>query len=89
MQTIATDNTKTIAAKKSNLGELTFKYFLNPVKAGIAGFSTFFMLLLFTKFVGYVVGISTIFNVSMNDVLLSLIGFSLIFSIKILENFKG
>lgn len=58
------------------------------VKNGIAGFVIFFSILVFTKLLGSVVGAQYIFNLTVEDFLLSVIGFLLLFSIKVLENFK-
>ncbi len=59
-----------------------------PVKSGLAGFAIFFTTLLVAKYLAYLLGAQTIFEVDINDVYLCLIGFGLYFLIRILENFK-
>lgn len=58
------------------------------IKNGIAGFVIFFSILLFTKLLGSMIGAQYKFNLAVEDILLSVIGFVLLFLIKFLENFK-
>jgi len=64
------------------------RYFFIPTKAGIFGFITFFAILSVTKYLSYLIGTQLNFDIMIDDVLLSSIGFLLAFLIKILENLK-
>jgi hypothetical protein len=68
--------------------EVFFKFALIPLKAGIGGFALFFSVLLFTKFFAYLIGTQNLFEIDVEDLLLSTIGFILAFLIRFLENFK-
>lgn len=64
------------------------KIFGAAVKNGMAGFVIFFSILVFTKLLGSMVGAQYKFSLAVEDILLSVIGFVLLFLIKILENFR-
>jgi len=53
------------------------------------GFSLFFTTIFLSKYIGYLVKNSPKFEIDMNDVILSLLGFILLWLIKFLENFKA
>ncbi len=65
-------------------------YLLNllfsPFKAGLVGFSSFFTILLIAKYAGAIFGSVNNFKIQAEDVFLSLIGFTLLFIVKLLEN---
>jgi hypothetical protein len=61
-------------------------YLLSPLKAGLIGFSAFFTILLFAKFVGAMLGSIEVFEIEVADVFFSMLGFVLSVLIKILEN---
>jgi hypothetical protein len=63
-------------------------YVLSPIKSGLLGFAAFFCILLSTKVVSYIIGSYTVFTIDIDDILLSIIGFILVFLIKFLENFR-
>ncbi|MCU7495262.1 MAG: hypothetical protein HF314_09675 [Ignavibacteria bacterium] len=63
-------------------------YFLNPVKGGIFGFAAFFGLLSAIKYFSFMIGSQPHFSLDVTDVTLSLLGFVLVFLIKLLENFQ-
>jgi hypothetical protein len=63
-------------------------YFLNPVKGGVLGFTAFFGLLSGIKYFSYIIGSQPKFSLDIADVMLSLLGFILVFLIKFLENFQ-
>jgi hypothetical protein len=64
-----------------------FKYFiLDPLSNGLFGFALFFSILLLTKSLAVLLNVQQTFNVDFDDVTLSLIGFFLLFTIRILEN---
>lgn len=63
-------------------------YVLHPLKGGLWGFVIFFVLLLMVKYLGYVIGSQNEFLVDQTDLILSMVGFVLVFLIRLLENFK-
>ena len=77
-----------IAKRKKPFASGFVKYFLLPFRGGLSGFAIFFSILIFTKLFAYVVGIHEIFEVDVEDVILSVIGFILMFLIRFLENFQ-
>jgi len=68
--------------------ESIMRLVLYPLKSGIIGFSMFFTFILATKFISSVIGTVIEFTVVLDDLLISLIGFVLLFLIRFLENFK-
>lgn len=79
---------KISAADKNSVFKVIHNYLLSPIKSGLGGFAGFFSILIATKFLGYVIGTQPVFEITMDDVLLSLIGFLLIFLIRLLENIR-
>ncbi len=65
------------------------KYIFYPIRAGLFGFSLFFTTIFLSKYIGYIVKNSSQFIIDINDVILSLLGFILLWLIKLLENFKA
>jgi hypothetical protein len=59
---------------------------LEPISSGFFGFALFFTILLITKLLASYFGTMPNFNVDINDVILSSIGFVLMALIKFLEN---
>ena len=59
---------------------------LEPLKSGATGFIIFFLLLVFIKLISFLLGQSETFKIEIEDVLLSTIGFGLLFLVKYLEN---
>ena len=78
---------QSMSTRKLNSG-IVMNFIVNPIKSGIFGFSAFFSILLVTKLLSYLIGTNDTFSVGLDDVLLSVIGFILVFLIKFLENFK-
>lgn len=62
-------------------------YLLNPLSAGLVGFAILFSLILITKIIGFVIGTNETFNLSVNDVIYSLVGFLFVTGSKFLEFF--
>lgn len=85
MKDIAYREAESASTKKNSL---LMNYVINPIKSGIFGFSAFFSILLVTKLFSYWIGTYDEFAIDLDDVLLSVIGFILVFLIKFLENFK-
>ena len=88
MDSLAPDRSKSIAVPKRTVGTFLLNYVFQPIKSGIIGFSTFFTILILTKLLSYFIGTRDLFSVDIEDVLLSSIGFVLVFLIRLLENFK-
>jgi hypothetical protein len=65
------------------------KYIFYPIRAGLFGFSLFFTTIFISKYLGYIVKNSPEFIIDISDVLLSLLGFILLWLIKFLESFKS
>lgn len=62
-------------------------YLLNPLSAGLAGFSVLFSIILITKLIGYIIGSYEAFTIGVSDVVYSLIGFLLVTGEKFLGFF--
>jgi hypothetical protein len=75
--------------KKNDLTGSVKKYILKPLTGGVLGYIGFFSLLLVSKFLGYLIGNTTSFQVDFIDLLLSLLGFAFIFVVKLKEDSKG
>jgi hypothetical protein len=63
-------------------------YLINPVKNGIIGFVTFFIILLFSKVVALAFQMSKEFTIDSGDIQLCLMGFAMVFMVKFLDNIK-
>ncbi len=61
-------------------------FFIEPISNGLFGFALFFSILLLTKGLASFLNIQKGFSIDFDDVILSLIGFILLFLIKLLEN---
>ncbi|MFH1196494.1 MAG: hypothetical protein V1720_12395 [bacterium] len=64
------------------------KFILDPLLGRLYGFSIFFTILLLTKLFVFTIEIDYLFMVDIGDILLSSIGFLLMFLIRLLSNFK-
>ncbi len=62
------------------------KFLVEPFSNGLYGFALFFSVLLLTKLISVYLGVQDKFVVDFGDVILSLIGFVLLFLVKLLEN---
>jgi hypothetical protein len=74
---------------KENVGILFQKYFLVPIIRGFIGYAGFFTLLIISKYLGYLIGNRSSFQIDFTDFLLSLLGFVFIFVVKLRETTKG
>ncbi len=83
----------TTELKRSNDKTNSFLFLLNffilPIRAGLFGFIVFFLFLLITKLLGYLLGNVHQFSLNFSDLILPILGFLLISTIKFLENFKS
>ncbi len=63
-------------------------FFFKPFVSGLYCFAAFFMVLIFTKGLTYFLGFMEQYIVSSDDVLFSIMGFVLVFLIKLLDSNK-
>lgn len=88
METTYSNSAKAVQNSASSGLNTLLRFFLIPFRSGLLGFSTFFSILLVTKLLGFLLGTREVFNIDMEDLLLSMVGFILVFLIRLLENFK-
>jgi hypothetical protein len=74
--------------KKSVHFNFLIKYILLPIRSGILGFATIFIVLIATKYFSFLLHREDTFSIDLNDVMLSSIGFFCLFLIYILKNSK-
>ncbi len=74
--------------KNDNTKKQLNAFVFAPFSSGLFGFALFFTILLFTKLIAFWIGSMPKFDIDINDVILSGIGFVLMAVIKILENFQ-
>ncbi len=75
--------------KKERKSNLTFKgLIIIPSIFGIFGFVGFLIVLVLAKYLGYMVGTLTSFQIEVEDFLLCSLGFILSFLVKFLGNFQ-
>ncbi len=77
-----------VSESKTNIMFYISEYVIAPVKSGLAGFAAFFSILILTKALGHLLGTQPTFEIVLDDVFLSSIGFILVFLIRLLENIK-
>ena len=63
-------------------------FFFKPFVSGLYGFAAFFTVLIFAKGIIYLLGFTEQYIVSGEDVLFSILGFVLVFLIKLIDNIK-
>ena len=63
-------------------------FFFKPFVSGLYGFAAFFTVLIFTKCITYLIGFTEQYIVSSDDVLFSILGFVVVFLIKLFDNIK-
>ena len=63
-------------------------FFFKPFISGLYGFTAFFTVLIFTKGISYLFGFTEQYIVNTDDVLFSILGFVLVFLIRLLDNIK-
>lgn len=78
-----------IAETKNKIWSFILNFIFKPALGGIWGFIFFLSVLVVTKFLGCCVGTIEKFNIELEDYYLALLGFVLVFLIKVLENFRG
>lgn len=87
MNSIPSTNDEDIVEGKSQFLISLKKYLIFPIKAGFYGFSLVFSIILFLKLLTFLFGVNEVFNLDLMDVMLSSVGFFLMFLIYILKNF--
>lgn len=81
-------NKKFSSTAKFNGPELLLKFLIIPLRSGLYGFAAFFTLLIAAKFFWYLIGFKDWFTVTIDDVTISLLGFAIVFIVRIAQNFK-
>ena len=71
------------------INQIFLNFFLLPLKSGLYGFATFFTFIIAAKTVISLLGYSEEFIVNTGDVLQSLLGFGLVFIIRLVQNIKN
>ena len=83
----------TMGFRKSNDKTNSFlflsNYFVMPLRSGLRGFIVSFSFLEIAKLISYLFGSIHQFSLYINDIILPLLGFLLVFMIKFLENFNS
>jgi len=76
-------------ASGSALFYFLVNFLFEPFKSGVYGFAAFFTILICTKGFSYFIGLYDEYVIGNEDVLFSLLGFILVYMIKLLENIRG
>ena len=87
MNSIPSTNDENVVESKSQFFISLKKYLIFPIKAGFYGFALVFSIILFLKLLSFLFGINEVFKLDLMDVMLSSVGFFLMFLIYILKNF--
>lgn len=64
------------------------EYIFEPFKSGLFGFAAFFTVLIFATGLSYLFGFTNEYNIGSDDVLISVLGFVIIYFIKLFDNVK-
>jgi hypothetical protein len=75
--------------KKISKDSIFVDYLRTPFRYGIIGFSLILFVALMIKYFGFLAGTLEVFELGMNEILLSLIGFVFLFLIRFLANYKS
>ena len=87
MNSIPSTNDENVVESKSQFFISLKKYLIFPIKAGFYGFALVFSIILFLKLLSFLFGINEVFKLDLMDVMLSSVGFFLMFLIYILKSF--
>ncbi|GAB6282973.1 MAG: hypothetical protein STSR0008_17270 [Ignavibacterium sp.] len=71
---------------KISFGHLFLLYICEPIVHGLVGFSTFFSIIVFIKYLAFLFNQSTFFNIVIEDLKIALIGFIIFYLIKFIQN---
>jgi len=86
MNSISSANQENVVENKSQLFIRLAKYLTSPIVAGFYGFALVFSVNLILKLLSLLLGINKPFNLDFIDVMISSIGFLLMFLINIRRN---
>lgn len=64
------------------------QFVLMPLLAGLFGYAIFFTILLICKWLGCIIDTTQTFSVDTVDLLIGMVGFVLLFMVRVLENFS-
>jgi hypothetical protein len=68
--------------------KLLWEYLILPAKSGLYGFASFFTILIITKLIIYLMGYLDLFIVEIEDVIISFLGFGILFLFRFVQNIK-
>ncbi len=88
MKTSLTIDSHHFKSKGKKQFEILREYLLLPAWGGLLGFALFFSLLILLKIFSYIIENQTDLTVDLTDILISFIGFVLLFSVRFLEKFQ-
>lgn len=89
MKDYATNSTEAVLQGKTSGKGFVKNYILKPLFSGFVGFTIFFAILIITKTFAYSLGIRETLSIGVNDLILSSIGFVLLFVIRIVNRIKS
>lgn len=75
--------------KKISKDLILIDYLKTPFRYGIIGFSLMLFIASMVKYFGFVAGTIKVFDIGLNEIFLSLIGFVFLFLIRFLANYKS
>lgn len=73
---------------KNKVQKFLMNFVVKPIFSGVLGFLLFMLVIATTKYLGCCVGTIDKFSFDFDDVILSALGFFLVFLIRLLENFR-
>lgn len=88
MEEINSRSVLLVTEAKNKVQYFLMNFAIKPIFAGVLGFLMFLFVIGITKFLGCCVGTIDKFTLDADDIILSLLGFFLVFLIRILENFR-
>jgi len=88
MKTSLTIDSRHFKGRGKKQFEILKEYFLLPAWGGLLGFALFFSLLILLKIFSYIIESQSDLTVDLTDILISFIGFILLFSVRFLEKFQ-
>jgi hypothetical protein len=75
--------------QKINKDLLFVDYLKTPFQYGVVGFSLMLLVSSLIKYFGFLAGSINVFEIGINEILISLMGFVFLFLIRFLANFKA
>jgi hypothetical protein len=86
MNSISSTNHKNVVENKSQFLISLKKYLISPIEAGFYGFALVFSVILTLKLLLFLFRINQVFNLEIMDIMLSSVGFFLMYLIDIRNN---